>query len=481
MDCQERSGCWARLLAPAAALALALCPRAALANFWDLYGMGPRAMGMAGANTAVADDFSAVFYNPAALTTSRASGYGFGFAGSFPSLSVKLDNPMPAYAPADPPAASSLWFGTHFTIAGDRATNRVAMALAFSLPTRSLLSGQALDPAIPQWYMYQALPERLVFMLGLGVKPVDWLSLGMGLQILAGLSGKLDYELDVVAGRFSKKTVTFDIIPSAAPTLGLELRPLKGLRIGASYRAPISTAVDLPVLLKVTGIADLDVTTRFIVQYNPHQVVWGASYTFEEPRLTLSADLEWALWAEAPDPAVDSRIDAGGELLEGTGLAGALDTPAPGQERSVNLGFRNTFIPKFGVEWTLRMFTLRAGYSIRPSPAPVQTSGANFIDGTAHHFALGASARVKDPWDLLANPLLLEVGGALYFLPTRHHQKIDPSDPEGSYDASGLIGVFGGGIRYLFGEERLEEAPNAAPPAQTLPPLQGAPAPGASL
>ncbi len=166
-------------------------------------------------------------------------------------------------------------------------------------------------------------------MLGLGVKPVDWLSVGMGLQILAGLSGKLDYELDVVAGRFSKKSVTFDIIPTAAPTLGLELRPLKGLRIGATYRAPISTAVDLPVLLQVTGLADLDVTTRFVVQYNPHQLVWGLSYTFEEPNLLLSADLEWALWAEAPDPAVDSRIDAGGELLEGTGLAGALDTPAP--------------------------------------------------------------------------------------------------------------------------------------------------------
>ncbi|MFO0724558.1 MAG: hypothetical protein U1E65_12295 [Myxococcota bacterium] len=472
-----------RALFALAALSLSV-PRSAEASFWDLYGMGPRAMGMAGACTAAVDDFSAVFYNPASLAASKNSGYGFGFSGSFPSMNVAFEKPNPLYAAVAPPAASSLWFGTHFTIAGDRATNRVALALAFSLPTRSLLSGQALDPAIPQWYMYQALPERLVFMLGLGVRPVDWLSIGVGLQVLAGLTGKLDYELDVVAGRFSRKTVTFDIVPAAAPTLGLEIRPLKGLRLGASYRAPISTVVDLPVLLNITGIANLDVTTRFTVQYNPHEVIWGASYTFDQPDLTLSADVLWALWGEAPDPAVDSRIDAGGELLEGTGLASALDTPAPGQERSVDLGFRNTLIPKFGAEWRIGLFQLRAGYSIRPSPAPLQTSGANYIDGTAHHFALGASARIKDPWGLLANPLLLDVGGAVYVIPSRHHQKIDASDPVGSYSASGVIGVFGGGIRYLFGEEKLEEAPAAPAPAPaekspSLDRVPPAPPPGA--
>ena len=134
------------------------------------------------------------------------------------------------------------------------------------MPTGSLLAGQALDPAIPQWYMYQSLPRRIVAALGVGASPWKWLSIGVSAQILAGVEGELDYELDIVAGQLSKKSVTFDIQPTAAPIAGFEVRPWDGLRFGFSYRAPIDSKVDLPVDLAVTGVADLVVTTFFRVQ-----------------------------------------------------------------------------------------------------------------------------------------------------------------------------------------------------------------------
>jgi len=451
-------------------------PSAAHANFWDLYGMTPRAIAMANCGVAVADDFSAVFYNPAALASAKTSGYGLFFATSRPSLDVAFEKTPPLLPAAEAAPASAIGFGTHFTLAGEKGKSRLTMGLAFTLPTRSLLSGRALDPAIPQWYLYNALPERISFGVALGARPLDWLSFGAGIQILAGLTGELDYELDIVAGRFSKKTVTFDIEPRAAPQVGIEVRPIEGLRIGATWRASIATDVTLPVNLEITGIADLRIDTSFLVQYSPHEVAWGVSYFWQEAGLLVAADVQWANWSAAPDPAVDSRIDAGGDLLEGTGLADALDTPAPGQSRSVDLGLSDTFSPRFAAEKTLGPAWLRAGYAIRPSASPVQTSGANYIDGTSHTIGFGAGVRFRDPWQLLASPLMLEGAGTLVILPARAHPKTDPSDAVGSYTASGMIGVVSVGLRYMYEEVHETAAPAPAVPVPAAP-ARAAPAP----
>ncbi len=442
----------ARGLAALAFAALVLGPTPARANFWDIYGFNPRAIGLAGTHTAIADDFTAIHYNPAGLTAARGVGFGFALAVTRPSLSLDFDRP-PQIQPLDPPNATAITFGSTFSLAGDGAAGRITLGLGISVPTRSLLNGQALDPAIPHWTMYHALPERIVANLGVGVLPLEWLSLGLGVQLLAGLGGELDYELDVVAGRFSRKTVLFEISPQAAPIVGLELRPIEGLRVGATYRRRMSADVDLPVSLVVTGLADLRVDTSFVVQYMPDQVALGASYRYEPWGLLASAEVTWAAWSQAPDPSVSSRLDVGGSLFEGTGIADALDVPAPGEERSVDLAFRDIWIPRVGVEKDLGDFTLRAGYALRPSPAPLQTSGTNYVDGTAHHIGLGSSLRWTDPWGLFRNPLIADLGLQAVVLPERGHQKIDANDPVGSFRASGVIWVFGFALRYLFEEK----------------------------
>lgn len=424
----------------------------ARANPWDLYGFNPRAMGMGSAHTAFADDFTAVYYNPAALTAATDGSFGFGLMLSRPSLAFTFDKAERPVQHQDPSSADGITFGAVFPLSGRNVKNRVALGLAINVPTSSLLNGQSLDPVIPHWYMHQSLPKRIVAALGIGAMPFEWLSLGLGVQILAGLEGSLDYELDVVAGRFSRKTVVFDIVPKAAPMAGIELRPMRNLRFGASYRASIATTVNLPVDLEVTGLAELQVATSFLVQYTPHQLSFGASYRFEEWDLAVSADVVYALWSGAPDPSVYSRIDIGGPLFEGTGLGEALAAPAPGQERAVDLAFRNIFIPRVGVEQGFGWLSVRGGYAIRPSPAPLQTSGTNYADSTAHIFSAGLGARFHDPLGALANPLIVDAGGAIHFHPTRRHEKIDSRDPVGSFETSGYVAVAGLSVRYEFGE-----------------------------
>lgn len=420
-------------------------------------------MGMASAHTAFADDFTGVYYNPAALTAATEGGFGLGFEISRPNLSLQFDRTNRLVRDLTPPSANGITFGALFPLGGASVRNRIALAFALYIPTRSLLDGEALDPAVPYWYMYQALPNRLMTVVGMGVLPFEWLSIGAGVQVLAGVTGSLDYELDLVAGRFNRKTVLFDINPDAAPIFGIELRPIRGLRVGASYRRTLQTSVNLPVNLNITKIASFNVQTSFEVQYDPNEVSFGASYAFEGIGLKLAADATWLQWSHAPDPSVNSAVTVGGDIFTGTGLAQVLNAPAPGQERKVDLAFRDVVVPRVGVEQDLGPFQLRVGYSLRPTPAPLQTSATNYVDGTAHVVSCGFGVEFRDPFQAFANPLMLDFGGSLFVIPTRPYPKVDPDDPVGSFQASGNIIVLGAALRYVFKEAPTEHQPPPMP------------------
>lgn len=460
----------ARCVAGLVALACVFAPVPAQASFFDAYGFNPRAMGMANAQTAVADDFTALYYNPAGMTSRKSGAYGFGLLLSRPSLDLAFDNAEREISALEPGNATAVTFGGMFQLGGDAVKGRIALAFGVAIPTRSLLNGQAVDPAVPHWYMYHSLPERMVAMIGVAALPIDWLSIGVSAQFLAGLEGSLDYELDFVAGRFTRKNVSFDIAPTASLLAGIEIRPIPGARIGVSYRQDIETLVGLPVQLELSGLADLDVQTNFSVQYTPHEISFGASYLLESIDLLISADFTYSLWSEAPDPSVTSRLGVSGDLIEGT-LGDSLDAPAEGQERRAPLGFSDILIPRVGVEKGFGDLTVRAGYQLRPSPAPAQSSGSNYVDGTAHHIGFGASLDWQDPWNILTNPLIFDVSGMVALLPARRHEKDDASDVIGSYDASGTIFVAGFAFRYHFDEGKLkEEDPSAAAPTETTAP-----------
>ncbi len=440
------------VLAKVALVAALLGASPALANPWDIYGFNPRAQAMGGAHTAVADDFTAVYYNPAALTAARDTSFGMAFSYAKPRLQLNFDKFDRGVRELLPPSSNGVTLGALFTLGSSKFKNRLAAGIGLNVPTNSLLDGQAIDPAVPYWYMYQSLPRRIVASLGLGASPFEWLSLGASIQILAGVTGQLDYELDVVRGRFSRTTVTFDVSPKIAPIAGIELRPLPGLRVGVAYRGSISADIGLPVDIEVTGIADLQVQTFFQVQYTPHQLSFGASYAHEPWGLRLSADFTWALWSKAPDPSVASAIDVGGQLFDETGLSEVFDAPAPGQERGGPLEFRDVVIARFGLEQRLWIFRLRAGYGVRPSPAPLQAGETNYVDATTHEMSIGAGVHLKDPWGVLANPLILDLSLGMHVVPSRRYEKIDPQDPVGPYNAKGTVLIVGAGFRYAFGE-----------------------------
>src|SRR5262249_40540016 len=86
----------------------------ARANPSDLDGFTPGVLSMASSHTAFADDFTAVYYNPAALTAAKDTNFGIGFVLSRPSLSLHFEKEMRAIAERSPPKADGITFGALF-------------------------------------------------------------------------------------------------------------------------------------------------------------------------------------------------------------------------------------------------------------------------------------------------------------------------------------------------------------------------------
>jgi hypothetical protein len=164
-------------------------------------------------------------------------------------------------------------------------------------------------------------------------------------------------------------------------------------------------------------------------------------------------DVQYAMWSEAPPPFVAMRVNLDGDALRQLGLEDALDVPSPSQDRiPKTAGFVDTVNVRAGVEASLLddVLALRAGYQLRPTMVPDQTSGTNIIDCTAHILGLGGAVKVPATWMGLERPVIAEVGYQAQLFQPRTTKKRDPTDPVGDWRATGIVNHLQVGLRYRF-------------------------------
>lgn len=445
-------------------LAALLAAPAARASIFDLYGFNARGISMGGALTPLADDYTATFYNPAAIVRTKQITFGAGFMLTVPSLSVGrsvaicLEGPSacgstygPAYSDREtvlPGPFSGVTLGWLFPFGGV-LQNKLAFAFAAYLPVGNLIRAEGLDPQTPQFYMYQNLPDQLVILASLAWEPFDWLSVGLGMQVLANVFGDARFDLDIVNGTLERQDFTVELRPKAAAIAGIHVIPIPNLRIGLTYRQAIGLEFGLPADIDAGRVAGLGLDVAGNVLYTPHQINTGVSYTFEDARVTVSAEVDVALWSLAPDPSPRVEVDFGGDLLEAFGLEDAVDiaTEAP----PVELHFKDTVTPRVGVEWEpVYWFRLRGGYHFRPSPAPRATGSSSYLDNDVHAFSLGAAFIIDDPLGVHRNPVSIEIGNQLGWLPRRTVRKDNRSDPVGDLEHGGLTYSLGLSVNHAY-------------------------------
>jgi hypothetical protein len=428
-------------------LALAwLAPARAHATSASLLGFGARNTALAQSNVADADASSSATVNPAFAWGPGVRllvGYGYGLV----RLTV---NGRDAHVPDVSGTDLGVQIGAALDASGAVSLGG-ALALHVPDPYQALVFFP--QPTEIQFPLYDAGPQHTTADFALAFR-YHALSVGGGASVLSGTGGTgANFHLAQDAnGDYADSRTGIDLPYGVAPSAGAALN-LGKFAVAARLRGAQSIGLTLPsdALIQVPG-NPLNGTTVILAEgdtgYDPLTVDLGARFDVT-PSVRVFGDLQYARWSAAPSP--------GASVL----LRLHLDVePAEVMARFVDPRFRDTLSPRLGVEVrALEMppgalgesenqtgttsserrparLTLRAGWSVSPSPIPQQTGFTSFADATRHDFALGAGYNFGRVWGV---KLHADLALALHVLLTRDFDKPDDALPNAHYSAGGRI------------------------------------------
>lgn len=418
----------------------------AVAGPFDVFGFGSRAISMGGAVTAIADDYTAIFYNPANLVLRKKVHLGAEFLTSIPDLSIALAD-SGSRQPVEADGFSGLGLGVLFPLGG-LVDYRFAFGIVLYLPTDQLLRVDGLDPIIPRWFLWDSLADKLQILLGVGGEIFDWLSVGVGFQSLASMNGAADIGVDLINEELNYRDMKVEIANTVAPIVGLHIGPLYGLSFGFSWRSHLQVDFFLPINFDFGDTLDINLITEGRSLYTPHTLSFGLAWDIFETGWLVAFDARYNLWSNAPDPALFFGLDITGDIVVALDAEEVFDlVPGP----SGLTGFADTWSFHSGVEYQPSdLITGRLGYQFRDSPLPDQTGLSNYVDNDSHTLSAGFGLTFPDPLNLDDEPATIEITAAYTVLPDEETVKDSDADPIGDYIAGGEILTLNFTLRHDF-------------------------------
>lgn len=432
---------------------LALSAPLADASPWDTYGVLPQGVGQSGAVTASADDATAAYYNPAGLGFAGVSGrtsLSLGYGGGVPFVDVARQRTNPEalerHPTREPHYEGWVTLGSVFPL-GSKLKNLASIGLLISMPQDKLVTVESLDPRDPQWLRYQSHTDRLSLALSLGVRLGDYVAVGAGVNVMAGVVGRIVFEIEPFTRQVERRDLSIELQLRGAPIAGVVITPGPRLKLGVSYRGALGLDIEMPTTLGMGELGTLFLDVGGLVHYTPHELSFGAQYVVDD-RLSLSADLLWSMWRFAPYPATSVAVDYGGEVPESVGLDEALTF----RTRDPATGFQDTLTPSISAQYVLPddMTRLRVGYAYRPTYVPNQRQASNYLDATAHVVGLGLTLAIIDPSEFFSRPIMVDLAAQAHVMQRRVVTKSATDDPVGNYDFGGAVASFAAALRYEF-------------------------------
>jgi long-chain fatty acid transport protein len=367
----------------------------AMASSFDVFGVGARGAAMGSAAVATADDYSAVYYNPANLTL-RASTLGLGFMMSFDRAQIRLAERPPGYdipnLGANTPALPTMFEQRERrdlegldTLAGFviGATTNLGLerfrvgVVAFVPIGNSAAESRFADERerlFSNRLEFDLLGDRIqhssVF-IAAAYQILDWLSLGAGLSFMPGApTDNFVYVPNLTDQGTVDLNVRIDIESRFRPNVGVLVHPEEdGFRIGIAFRDAQLFRIVGQTEVQVRGLQDQDdhpffQTLDITLQYSPRQLVFGVSQPFGN--LLVALDTTLSLWSDF--------IGAHGD----------------------DAGFSDTLSPRLGLELALsETDLLRFGAVFEPSPVPAQSGRTNYVDNDRLVGSFGSAHRVR--------------------------------------------------------------------------------------
>ncbi len=367
-------------VATAALATLLLAPGSSYANTpQDLFGVSGRLKAMGGAGTAAALDHAATYYNPANLAYCRANSAGVEISHVSHGLDVDTSR--------DDIKADEIDDRTAVDIG-------VCLFLPFNLSLGVLLEAglqhpqtlyhTSVDPT-PRFATYGQPNEQITFMGGLSYRISDKVAIGGGGAVLVSSALDLTNNVPVITeGEELTSEFAWNLEPVAAGYLGISVNPTRSLRLGASYRSSLYHKLDAVAFTSVelAGVLlNVDLLLEAVTWYSPQQAAVGATYSLGDSA-TIAADITWYDWSAFPGPYLRAS-----PLDPDDSIAAQLEYP-PVEDPD----FSDVFVPRIGGELNVRRnIAVRAGFSHRPSAAPVPASErrSNLLDGSVTTLSLG--------------------------------------------------------------------------------------------
>ncbi len=388
---------------------LAFSAKTVYAGNIDTFGVGAKATALGGAFSAKADDFSAMYYNPAGLVQIKKPEISLGASVVVPNLnqSVSFKNSQ-----ALPPPIGSSDKGS--TSTNDESPVLVAPAGGIVYPTT--IAGRPVafgigsyvpfglklkwnaDPAanLGAYNAYKSWYSRFVYAAPtVSVALTDKLLVGVGLAFGKSRSGEIhDIYLSPETIKYAQLTHNplvnyiggstrsdFKDHANWSFNMGVIYKFTPSLQVGLTYRGKTKTKFSGPTDFIASNGTVLDSATGSVSIDAPEQIQGGIYYQFS-PKFSGEVDFTWTHWSRIKSYTVTwNKVP---ELLQLEGKT---------SETFVR-DWKNTTQLRFGASYILsKKVTLRGGFYY--DPTPVTNKGFDLVWPDADKMAISTGAGIK--------------------------------------------------------------------------------------
>ncbi len=376
----------------AALAVIFVLPTLTPANGLNLNGLGSRAQAMGGAFVGIANDFSAVFWNPAGAAAFGRTTFGFNAFDLIPSATYRLTSAIPEVPYVDAKTKTSHYLGG-LAAYYRPISSRVVVGLGIGTPSGlgTLWDGEDFaDLSSGVVYDWSSKIGVVSISPLVAVKLSDVVSVGATFNLNYGMfSLKMPAGIVVVGippdpldlGQYEETMNGWGI----GATFGVLITPTDKLGFGLTVRTPSTVSfngtANMPTLpvYELPGSSDLKRKITW-----PLWIAGGVSFR-PVPRLLLSADVHWTQWSRLDRITTEYLESAWGTFIEMSGMDVRV------------LDWKDATQLRFGAEFTLNASTvLRAGYYHDPAPGPLATLNVLLPSHTFNSFALGVGKTISD-------------------------------------------------------------------------------------
>lgn len=369
-------------------LSVCLLSSMALANGLNLNSLGTKALTMGGAFVGLADDFSAIYWNPAGIAQFDRKYIGFYGTDIIPSGSYTMTVVDPVFGPITVVNAETQF--THY-LSGMAAyyhplSDRLVFGLGVYIPSGLGASWNGADFAnisMGETYDWMSKVGIITFAPALAVKVNEKLYLGAALNVNYGM-----FDIAMHAGAVANPAPPPDEVDLGqyeesmtgwgyGATFGVLLRLSEMFSLGATFRT--QSTVKFSGEASISNLSFLGWSDTSKVEREVTWPVWLAGGAAFKPmeNLTLTADVQWTQWSKI-DVMETTFVDpVWAAMMEASG-----DDKRP-------LHWKDALQIRFGAEYRTKSIVLRGGYYWDPSQAPDRTMNVLLPSYDFHVATLG--------------------------------------------------------------------------------------------